>query len=162
MGSPERAEEIASEHNPLLQGIVKRAFAKCGNCQRRIECGAKLIDIDRAVSTILSNERTDTTSIVSRGAGSVLYNQCRSCDRLERCIGYWYPGEHGLSRRMLLSTFRSIESEDEAARLIEGVLRDQGLTAAMLLKRVARMWLECDEGDGYITAVEVMKKRGKA
>ncbi|OPX65639.1 MAG: hypothetical protein A4E30_00310 [Methanomassiliicoccales archaeon PtaB.Bin215] len=162
MGSPERAQEIASEvekeYGPAMSKLVNIAFGRCGNCELHVDCAMRLIDVPRAVEFVLfERDMSNAPSLASRTGGHVLYHKCLRCDRYSRCIGYYTQAPAEVQAK-LKSVLDDIHGKDEAARLIEGVLRDQGITAAVLLKRVVAMWVSCKLKRKYRTAVETMRE----
>lgn len=166
MGSPDRAAQIAAGMgHPLVAGMVKRAFTGCANCRKRIQCGSTLIDIPRAALYILNDDGArPNPSLAAKAAGKVLATRCSTCDRLDRCVRYWVDPQGLVGRdtmNELVGKLRTLNDEDDAGGLIEGVLREQGITTGTLLKRVAGLWMSCDQGKKYETAVIAMTKEGR-
>jgi hypothetical protein len=160
MGSIQRANRISASFDPFLKNVVKRAFAGCGNCQRRIDCSASLIDLKRAASYLLCGEgSTAEPSYIGR-AGAKLVMTCAGCDRVDRCVGYWCEatgmGELSEPLRARVHELGEMDPSDIAA-LVDGALNDQDVSGGALLKRVAFMWYNCDKKGSYLTTINVGK-----
>jgi len=159
VGSPERASEIQNSiRDPILSRIARRVYIGCGNCGNRVQCSNKVIDVVRAAQVLAYGELNNELEIskLSKVVAQVWFERYKGNQNVYRYPFYWLADQqlaNDVSERL-----RTIE-RDELELAVENVLWDADLTLPIIIKRLIKLWCQCDNGKERRTVVDEMREK---
>lgn len=168
MGTIERAKRIAGMfENAVYQKAADKIYQDCANCNRRIICSGKLVDIKRLFTAVCDPSVMPREASVPAKAMAKAYTEtCKSCNLLDTCLNLW--AEHNKCEDMVPNIKKRLRDcyeleEPQLAEQIEGWLAEAGTSTAELLTRAARLWWTCERKGLYENLVTkcMQKERRK-
>jgi hypothetical protein len=154
MGNVERAKRIASMfEDAVYRKAAEKIYTDCSNCNRRIICSGKLIDIKKLFQAVCDPSVMPREASVPAKAMAKAYTQtCKGCDLLDTCLNLW--ASHNNCSEMVPTIKKRLREcyeleEPQLAEQIEGWLKEAGTSTAELMTRAARLWWTCERRGSY-------------
>jgi len=166
MGSIERGKKLASMfENAVYRKAGEKIWGDCANCNRRIICSNKLIDIRKLFKAVCDPSVMPLEASVPAKAIAKAYNStCKGCElRDSTCIELW--ARHVDAMDLVPAVKKRLRdcyelSDELLAMQIEGWLKETGVSSVELMTRAARLWFTCERKGLYENLITKCERKG--